>query len=190
MRKISSARARGDFLWHHVEPHLSLTGANADRRFVLRPGRERSLLSFLLREVLERKPPKTPLPGELLPPCPGATTSIASGETGIPPESLKEIADRLAAAKRPLVIAGGIGTASTGGLETASVPPRLSPWVTGAIPERVDFARSENYRPRGDAPGHGGTLRPDGKRGSRGRVPLPDQSRLLPAPAPRLQGKT
>ena len=36
-RKISSARARGDFLWHHVEPHMSLTGADADRRFSIKP---------------------------------------------------------------------------------------------------------------------------------------------------------
>ena len=144
-RKISSARARGDFLWFHVEPHMSLTGANADRRFVLRPGRERRLLSFLLREVLDRKTPKMPLPVELLAALPRTTVSIVSGETGISPESLKEIANRLAAAKRPLVIAGGVGTAQTGGLEVASAAALLQ-WVTGAIPERVDFARSENYR--------------------------------------------
>jgi molybdopterin-containing oxidoreductase family iron-sulfur binding subunit len=144
-RKISSARARGDFLWHHVEPHMSLTGADADRRFVLRPGRERSLLSFLLRELLERKPSKRPLPGELLAALPRTTASVVSGETGIPPESLKEIADRLAAAKRPLVIAGGVGTTNTGGLEAASAAALIQ-WATGAIPERVDFARSENYR--------------------------------------------
>ncbi|MGZ8474488.1 MAG: molybdopterin-dependent oxidoreductase, partial [Candidatus Deferrimicrobiaceae bacterium] len=144
-RKISSARDRGDFLWHHVEPHMSLTGANADRRFVLRPGMERSLLSFLLREVLDRKTPKTPLPGELLAALPRATASMVSGKTGIPAESLEEIANRLAAAKRPLVIAGGIGTAQTGGLEVAS-SAALIQWVTGAVPERVDFARSENYR--------------------------------------------
>ncbi|TFG59001.1 MAG: hypothetical protein E4H29_05045, partial [Deltaproteobacteria bacterium] len=144
-RKISSARARGDFRWYHVEPHISLTGANADRRFVIRPGRERSLLSFLLREVLDRKPPKTPLPGELLAALPRATASMVSAETGIPPESLKEIADRLAAAKRPLVIAGGVGTAQAGGLGVASAAALIQ-WVTEAIPERVDFARSENYR--------------------------------------------
>jgi molybdopterin-containing oxidoreductase family iron-sulfur binding subunit len=124
---------------------MSLTGANADRRFSIRPGRERSLLSFLLREILDRKPPKTPLPGELLAAFPRATAEAVSGETGIPPEALKEIADRLAAAKRPLVIAGGVGTANSGGLEAAASAALLQ-WVTGAIPERVDFARSENYR--------------------------------------------
>ncbi|MGZ8463082.1 MAG: molybdopterin-dependent oxidoreductase [Candidatus Deferrimicrobiaceae bacterium] len=144
-RKISSARARGDFLWYHVEPHMSLTGANADRRFTIRPGRERRLLSFLLREVLDRKTPKTPLSGELLAAFPRTTAEGVSGETGIPSESLKEIANRLAAAKRPLMIAGGVGTAQTGGLEVASAAALIQ-WVTGAIPGRVDFARSENYR--------------------------------------------
>jgi molybdopterin-containing oxidoreductase family iron-sulfur binding subunit len=144
-RKISSARAGGDFLWYHVEPHMSLTGANADRRYAVAPGREKLLLSFLLREVLEKKSPKVRLPGELLAAFPRATASAVSGDTGIPPESLKEIADRLAAAKRPLVIAGGVGTAQAGGLEVASAAALIQ-WVTGAIPERVDFARSGNYR--------------------------------------------
>jgi molybdopterin-containing oxidoreductase family iron-sulfur binding subunit len=144
-RKISSARARGDFRWYHVEPHLSLTGVNADRRFVLRPGQEWHLLSFLLREVLDRKTPKTPLSGELLAALPRTAASMVSGETGIAPESLREIADRLAAAKRPLVIAGGVGTAQAGGLAIASAAALIQ-WVTGAIPDRVDFARSENYR--------------------------------------------
>ena len=144
-RKISSARAGGDFLWHHVEPHMSLTGANADRRYTVAPGREKLLLAFLLRRVLERKSPNVRLPGELLAAFPRTTAEGVSRETGIPPESLKEIADRLAAAKRPLVIAGGVSTAQAGGLEVASAAALIQ-WAAGAIPERVDFARSENYR--------------------------------------------
>jgi len=144
-RKISSARAGGDLLWYHVEPHISLTGANADRRYAIAPGREPLLLSFLLREVLEKRTPKVRLPAELLAALPRTTASTVSGITGIPPESLKEIADRLAAAKRPLVIAGGVGTSQPGGLDVASAAGLLQ-WVTGAFPERVDFARSENYR--------------------------------------------
>ena len=144
-RKISSARAGGNFLWHHVEPHMSLTGANADRRHTVAPGREKLLLAFLLREVLEKKSPKVRLPGELLAAFPRTTAEEVSGATGIPPESLKEIADRLAAAKRPLVIAGGVSTAQTGGLEVASAAALIQ-YASGAIPGRVDFARSENYR--------------------------------------------
>jgi anaerobic selenocysteine-containing dehydrogenase/Fe-S-cluster-containing dehydrogenase component len=144
-RKISSARARGDFLWYHVEPHMSLTGANADRRYTVAPGRERLLLSFLLREVLEKKSPNVRLPGELLAALPRTTASMVSGEAGIPPESVKEIADRLVAAKRPLLIAGGASTSQPGGLETATAAALIQ-WASGAIPERADFGRSENYR--------------------------------------------
>jgi molybdopterin-containing oxidoreductase family iron-sulfur binding subunit len=144
-RKISSARAGGDFLWYHVEPHMSLTGANADRRYTVAPGRETLLLAFLLREVLEKKSPNVRLPGEPLAAFPRPTAEEVSGGAGIPPEALKEIADRLAAAKRPLLIAGGVGTAQAGGLDVA-LAAALIQWVTGAIPERVDFTRSENYR--------------------------------------------
>jgi molybdopterin-containing oxidoreductase family iron-sulfur binding subunit len=144
-RNISSARAGGDFLWYHVEPHMSLTGGNADRRFTVAPGRERLLLSFLLHEIVARKGRKGRLPGELLAAFPPATAEKVSRDAGIPAESLKEIADRLVAAKRPLLIAGGVGTEQPGGLETAAAAALIQ-YAAGAIPERVDFARSENYR--------------------------------------------
>jgi len=144
-RSISSARAGGEFLWYHVEPHMSLTGANADRRFTVAPGAERILLSFLLREVVGRRTPKSGLPGELLAAFPETTAEKVSRETGIPTEAVAEIADRLVAAKRPLLIAGGVGTEQPGGLETASAAALIQ-YAAGAIPERVDFTRSENYR--------------------------------------------
>ncbi len=144
-RKISSARAGGDFLWYHVEPHLSLTGSNADRRFTVAPGRERLLLSFLLREIVARKAPKGRLPGEVLSVFPPTTVEKVSRDAGIPPEAVKEIADRFVAAKRPLLIAGGVSTAQPEGLEVASAAALIQ-YAAGAVPERVDFARSENYR--------------------------------------------
>ena len=144
-RSISSARAGGEFLWYHVEPHMSLTGANADRRFTVAPGAERILLSFLLREVVGRRTPKSGLPGELLAAFPETTAEKVSRESGIPTEAVAEIADRLVAAKRPLLIAGGVGTEQPGGLETASAAALIQ-YAAGAIPERVDFTRSENYR--------------------------------------------
>lgn len=144
-RMISSARAGGDFLWYHVEPHMSLTGGNADRRFTVARGRERLLLSFLLREVVARKAPKNRLPGELLAAFPPTTVEKVSRDAGIPPESVKEIADRLVAARRPLLIAGGISTAQPEGLEVAAAAALIQ-YAAGAIPERVDFASGENYR--------------------------------------------
>jgi len=144
-RKISSARAGGGFLWYHVEPHMSLTGANADRRYTVVPGRERLLLSFLLHEVLEKKSPNVRLPGELLAAFPPTTAEKVSRDTGIPPESVKEIASHLVASKRPLLIAGGVSTSQPGGLESAAAAALIQ-WASGAFPERADFGKSENYR--------------------------------------------
>jgi molybdopterin-containing oxidoreductase family iron-sulfur binding subunit len=143
-RQISRARSRGDFLWHHVEPHMSLTGANADKRFAVAPGRERLLLAFLLREVMEKGSPKNRLPREVLAALPRTSAEKISEETGIPAGSLKEISDRLAAAKRPLLVTGGVSTSCPGGLATAATAALIQ-WATGAIPERIDFTANENY---------------------------------------------
>jgi len=143
-RKISRARTRGDFQWFHVEPHLSLTGVNADNRFAVAPGGEGILLSFLLREVLDRRTLKNRVPREVLDALPRTSAEKASEKAGIPAKALREIADRLVAAKHPLPIVGGVSTAQPVGLEAAAACALIQ-WATGAIPDLVDFARSENY---------------------------------------------
>ena len=137
-------RGGGDFRWIHVEPHFSLTGANADRRFSVPPGREPLLLAFLLRELVERGTPKNRLPREALDALPRASVEKVSAETGIPAGDIREIGDLLIAAKRPLAIAGGVSTAHPAGLETAAAAALIQ-WAAGAIPARVEFAGSENY---------------------------------------------
>ena len=144
-RKISRAATRSDFLWYHVEPHLSLTGVNAHKRFAVAPEKEYHLLAYLLREVLDRRGFKNRLPREVLDAVPRTTPEKVSRETGIPAGSVQEIGDRLVAAKRPLPIIGGVSTAHPRGLEAAAYCALIQ-WATGAIPDRVDFGRSENYR--------------------------------------------
>jgi Fe-S-cluster-containing dehydrogenase component len=144
-RMISRARARGGFLWYHAEPHFSLTGANADRRLAVAPGREGRLLAFLLREILERGAPRRRAPREVLAAVSEATAERVAGDTGIPPEALQEMGDALVAAKSPLVIAGGVSTAHPGGLSAAAAAALIQ-WATGAFPERADPAAGENYR--------------------------------------------
>jgi molybdopterin-containing oxidoreductase family iron-sulfur binding subunit len=143
-REISRAKGRGGFQWIHVEPHFSLTGANADRRFAVPPGRERFLLAFLLRELMGRGTPKNRLPREVMDALPRGSAEKASEETGIPAGAIREIGDHFIAARRPLAIAGGVSAAHPEGLETAAAAALLQ-WAAGAIPERVDFAGSENY---------------------------------------------
>ncbi|MGB7971023.1 MAG: molybdopterin-dependent oxidoreductase [Candidatus Deferrimicrobiaceae bacterium] len=143
-RELSRARSREDFRWFHAEPHLSLTGANADRRFVVRPGGEAVLLAYLLRQVLDRGPRRSVLPQEAVDALPRFSVGKASEKTGVPAEELAELADRMANARHPLVIAGGVSTSHRGGLEVAALAGMIQ-WVTGEIPGLVDFARNEKY---------------------------------------------
>jgi len=143
-RILSRERSRGKVRWFHVEPHLSLTGANADRRFVVHPGREADLLSYLLRQLLERRPQTHALPPEVVGALPRRSVQSVSERTGIPPGELQELADGITRAKRPLVISGGVSTSHAGGLEVAALSGLIQ-WATGAIPGLVDHSRGENY---------------------------------------------
>jgi Fe-S-cluster-containing dehydrogenase component len=142
-RQVSRARGEGGFLWVHAEPHLSLTGANADRRIVVSPGRETIFLLYVLRQLLEKGAGKKGLPAEVAGSLPRMSAGRASEATGIPADTLKEVCDRIAHARRPLVIAGGVSTAHPGGLGVAAAAGMIQ-WVTGAIPGLVDFAGREN----------------------------------------------
>jgi Fe-S-cluster-containing dehydrogenase component len=143
-RQLSGARKKEGFQWYHVEPHLSLTGANAHKRFVTKPGREQFLLSFLLRDLMVRREPENRVPAEIAEAIPRVSSAVASGETGIMESELRDIAIQFRRAKRPLVITGGVSTAQRGGLE-AAVLSGLIQWMTGATGVTVDFARNENY---------------------------------------------
>ena len=143
-RKLSRARVRDNFRWVHVEPHLSLTGANADKRYVVKPGKEAVLLSYLLRRLLERGSRKHGFPPEVASALPRLSAESAFEATGIPAGGIKEIGDAIAKASRPLVIAGGVSTSHPGGLEVAAIAGMIQ-WAAGEIPGLVDFARGENY---------------------------------------------
>ncbi|MGA7105723.1 MAG: 4Fe-4S dicluster domain-containing protein, partial [Candidatus Deferrimicrobiaceae bacterium] len=143
-RGLSRARSREGFRWFHAEPHMSLTGANADRRLVVRPGREAILLAYLLRQILDRGTRRSGLPQEAESALPRFSARMASEKTGIPVEELSELADRMTSARHPLVIAGGVSTSHRGGLEVAALAGMIQ-WVTGEIPGLVDFARTEQY---------------------------------------------
>jgi Fe-S-cluster-containing dehydrogenase component/anaerobic selenocysteine-containing dehydrogenase len=128
--------------WWHAEPHLSLTGANADSRLALRPGSEPWLLAWLLGRVPGRA-------GRRLPPAvagalPVVTRAAAADGTGLSPERLESLATALETAAAPLVLAGGVGTSGEGGLATAALAGLLQ-WTLGAVGRSVDLAAGENY---------------------------------------------
>jgi Fe-S-cluster-containing dehydrogenase component len=148
-RQVSRARGEGEFRWFHAEPHLSLTGANADRRIVVSPGGEKTFLLYVLRQVLERRAGNKELPAEVAGNLPRMSAERASEATGVPADTLKEVCDRIAHASRPLVIAGGVSTSHPAGLAVAAAAGMIQ-WVTGAIPGLVDFAGNENYEKAGN----------------------------------------
>ena len=93
---LAEAREKNrNFKWIHVEPHFSLTGANADERFTLKPGSETALLDKLLNK------------------------SGHAENTGLSGEALDKIVGLLASASAPLIILGGVSTAHPVGLKAA-----------------------------------------------------------------------
>ncbi|HQK88322.1 MAG TPA: 4Fe-4S dicluster domain-containing protein, partial [Acidobacteriota bacterium] len=126
--------------WFHAEPALSLTGARAARRLVIAAGSERFLLAWLLRTV----PARQPLPADVSAAIPNVTHEEAASKTGVPIADLDALARALAAARHPLVVAGGVSTAHADGHAVALLAGLLQ-WSLGAIPELVDFSADHTF---------------------------------------------
>lgn len=135
-----AAKDRDSFAWFHAESGLSLTGAKAGRRLVVRAGSEADLLAWLAR----RLPMRQAVPPEITAAIPAVSREQAAERTGLRPEDLDDLAQALARARQPLVLAGGLATAQPGGLKTALLAAVLQ-WGLGAVPGSVDFATAENY---------------------------------------------
>ncbi|HSM91402.1 MAG TPA: 4Fe-4S dicluster domain-containing protein [Anaeromyxobacteraceae bacterium] len=172
--------------WWHAEPHCSLTGANADRRLVLRAGSEPWLLAWLLARVAPSA--RRPLPPAVVAAMPRPSIAATAEATGVAVDALEALGAALAAAKEPLVVAGAIATAAEGGLAVAGLAALLQ-WTLGATGRTVDLARGEGY---GDV-GSLLDLRALGERLERGQVGVLFVARANPvrhAPAAwRLAGK-
>lgn len=143
-RQFGIARRRASFNWHHVEPHMSLTGMQAKDRFVIVPGSEPHLLAFLLRRVSRDNLAGDRRISDLVEALPAMSARGYAEKTGLSAEQLDEIANQLTAAKKPLVIAGGVSTMNTHGFETAVLAALLQ-WATGMIGSTVDFDTAENF---------------------------------------------
>lgn len=142
-RQLIKANKQKDFSHFHLEPHLSLTGLSADKRFTLVPGSEIYLLLFLLNEALKESPG---FPVSV----PSVSLEEVSQKTNLSTKQLMQISMRLAAAKKPLLITGGVCLSQPSGLE-AAVLSGLIQWVRGMINKQVDFTSYANLD-------HAGTL--------------------------------
>ncbi len=99
----------------HVEPRLSLTGANADLWLKAAPGSETSIVLFLIKEMLGRGR-GAGLSGDVRAKLSSLTTGISAESvehaTGVSKEKILLVAEYLANAESSLVLAGGTATAT------------------------------------------------------------------------------
>ncbi|MFH1143378.1 MAG: 4Fe-4S dicluster domain-containing protein [Candidatus Eisenbacteria bacterium] len=141
--------------WFHLEPGLSLTGAQADMRVSIHPGSEAHFLAYLLRSILIAED-STPSGGRgpasflsaesrtaLIAALPDVSSLELATRTGIPPATAATILALLRGARRPLLICGGVATAHANGLQAALLAGLLQA-VTGQIGTTVDFGRAAN----------------------------------------------
>jgi molybdopterin-containing oxidoreductase family iron-sulfur binding subunit len=150
-RQFAARKREDGRRWVHVEPHISLTGVNADERLVLRPGSEAALLLWLLQRLAATDGLRRELPAAVLAALPVLSAAEAARSTGLTEAQLEALADGLRRASAPLVLAGGVATAGEGGLATAVLAGLLQ-WAGGAAGRTVDFARTENYAGVGSLP--------------------------------------
>lgn len=132
------------FSWVHFEPHASLTGFKATHRKTLKPGSEPHLLSFLLHYIITSNLAQNSIPEDIRQRFLRISPQEAAEKTGLSTEELNHVAQQLAAARNPLVIAGGVSTMQANGLETA-VLTGLIQWATGMTGAMVDFSHAEDY---------------------------------------------
>jgi molybdopterin-containing oxidoreductase family iron-sulfur binding subunit len=147
--QLSVARREKGLQWSHIEPHLSLTGANADRRLTIRPGSEATLLLWLLQTLAKRRRYARRLPQQILDALPKISLARAMDNSGLPGSSLTELARSLEKARHPLLITGGVATAQLAGGQVALLGCLLQ-WVLTVPWQGLDFDRAENFGRAGD----------------------------------------
>jgi molybdopterin-containing oxidoreductase family iron-sulfur binding subunit len=133
-----------NFRWVHLEPHASLTGFRASHRKVLKAGSEPYLLAFLANYIVSSNLAENSVAENIRQYIARISPREVADKTGLSSDELNLIAQQLAAAQNPLVIAGGVSTMQANGLETAVLAGLLQ-WITGMTASTVDFTHAEDY---------------------------------------------
>ncbi|MEZ4484132.1 MAG: 4Fe-4S dicluster domain-containing protein [Syntrophotaleaceae bacterium] len=142
--QVSARTADHRAHWLHLEPHYSLTGANADQRLVLHPGSEAQLLLWLLKTQLDRPRHAARWQQSLRRLLPATDLATAAAATGLPPRQLRQLADRFSKADKPLLIVGGVATAHRNAQPVALLGALLQ-GLTALPWGGLDFAAGDNY---------------------------------------------
>lgn len=141
---LQKAREKAPFHWAHVEPHASLTGFQANQRVGVKPGSEPYLLLFLLNYLTANNFAANRVPDNVRNSLPKVTDGDIADKTGLSVDDLNAMAQKLAEAKRPLVIAGGVSCQQENGLETAMLAGLLQ-YAAGMTANTVDFSTASDY---------------------------------------------
>ncbi|UCF64154.1 MAG: 4Fe-4S dicluster domain-containing protein [bacterium] len=148
--QYAAAKKRENFRWFHAEPHISLTGVQADQRLAYKPQTEMVLLVFLIQSILEKNRQKEGLSIEIIRSLPNYTLAQTSRFSGVSEEKLKQLSEALSQAQKPLVICGGMATAHEKGLETAILALLLQ-WILGIDESIIDYSRAYSFKTVGSA---------------------------------------
>ena len=139
-KQYRTAKEKDVIKWYHVEPHLTLTGAAADRRLVMNPGSEPYVLAYLLHGITARQP----VPAAIMDQVPVYPLEQVVEITGIKKEVLQAMAHDLEKAQQPLIISGG-PTIGTGNGPVTALYTGLLHWALGMTGSTVDFDHAFNY---------------------------------------------
>ena len=157
-KAMHAVRGEGKGAFLQVSPFLSLTGANADRWYACRPGAESWVALGLAGRLLGLGRGRH-LPEGLRREIEQATAAVPFSRVelvaGIPAARLEELARRLAAAERPLVLGAGMWQNDENGLRANLAANLLQRMLDPGL-ARVDAVnrhRVEIARPRAEVMG-------------------------------------
>lgn len=127
------------FEWFHIEPHFSLTGMNADKRIMIKPGSEIFIVLYLLKRLIEEKGDFKEILGYL----PGYDIDFISEKTGIDKMVLKEIDEKTLNSKS-LILAGDISSMREGGVYL-NILINIFNYLKGNYSDVMDFSYSYGF---------------------------------------------
>ncbi|MCB0317755.1 MAG: molybdopterin-dependent oxidoreductase [Bdellovibrionales bacterium] len=125
----------------HVEPRLSLTGANSDKWLRSKPGAEILIAQAILKNILDRglgENLDTGVREQIQRTVSKVTTAEAARSSGVSESDILLTTEYLVNAKAPLVIAGGAAASTSNAVELQLISAFLN-LVLGSVGKTVDL---------------------------------------------------
>lgn len=129
------------FEWFHLEPHISITGMNCDKRFNINPETEILLVSYILKSLLLKKKSKDY--DLLIDKLKKYDLKTVSLKTGLTEKEIKDI-EYKALNKKTLLIAGDVSSMSEYGFYL-NILINIFNYEKGNYNEIIDFSNSYGY---------------------------------------------